>query len=68
MKHEWQGVQEKPGGWATFTTNGVSVRIYFSEFADYWRVVGIIDHEVKRRVANTIQRIRNVADQLEEET
>lgn len=67
MKHEWQGTEKKPDGWATFTVNDVTVRIYFSEFSDYWRIVGIIDHEVKRRVENTIKRIRNVADQLEEE-
>ena len=68
MKHSWEGLQEKPDGWATFNVDGVPIRIYFSEFGDYWKVVGIIDREVKRRIDNTIQRIRNVADQLEYET
>ena len=67
MRHEWKGNEASPGGWAVFTSGTTKTRIYFNEFADYWRVVGIIDHEVKLRIGKTIDAIRATADRLEEE-
>lgn len=67
MKHDWEGLRERKDGWANFRTNGVNTRIYFSEFEDYWKVVGIIDQEVKLRIKKTIDAIRDAADKLEDE-
>ena len=68
MKHDWEGSQDHKGGWAIFRTNGiVTKRIYFSEFADYWAIVGIIDQEVKRKLGAAVDAIRDAANKLEEE-
>ena len=67
MKSDWEGLQERADGWANFRVGKVNTRIYFAEFADYWKVVGIIDQEVKRRIGKTINSIREAADRLEDE-
>ena len=67
MKHDWEGLKEREGGWANFRVNGINIRIYFSEFADYWKVVGIIDQVVKRRIGKTVDAIRDAAGSLEDE-
>ena len=67
MKHNWEGVENTTAGWANFHVNSTTTRIYFKEFGDYWKVVGIIDQEVKRRIGKTIDSIRDAADRLEGE-
>lgn len=67
MKHDWEGTENSPSGWANFRVNSTTTRIYFKEFGDYWKVIGIIDQEVKRRIGKTIDSIRNAADRMEDE-
>ena len=69
MKHEWAGNEKTSGGWAVFSVEGkVTTRIYFNEFSDYWKIIGIIDQEVKRKLGASVGAIRGLADKLEDET
>ena len=68
MKTEWIGNDAKPNGYGVFSVEGgMTVKIHFDTFTDYWHVVGIINQEVKRIVKGKSEQIRRLADDLEYE-
>ena len=63
MKTEWIGNDAKPNGYGVFSVEGgMTVKIHFDTFTDYWHVVGIINQEVKRIVKGKSEQIRRLAD------
>ena len=68
MKTEWVGNDAKPHGYGVFSVDGgVSVKIHFDTFTDYWHVVVVIDQEVRRIVKGKAEHLRFMADSLENE-
>ena len=66
MKTEWIGSENTEGGIGVFSIEGgMTVRIHFDSFTDYWRIDGIINQEVKRIVKSKAEAMRRFADSLE---